>query len=688
MNTQHHTSFRLAAMAAAVLAAYSPAHADDINDIEWLTNPGSTISVGAGYLREDAPRFGQYTGVNDTGVYGILNFDINRLEKETGTWLRLKGNNLGFENRDLRLQHERQGDWGYFIDYSEMPRFEPYTAYTAVTGIGTPFLAIPNSAAAVEVPVNLKMKREALGLGFSKQLGNGFDLQVRVRNEEKNGERIFARGTATPAWEFAPEPLNSTTRQLEAILGYADKKFQVSGIYYGTSYNNHNTALNFSGGNAALSTFSPVGLPPDSQSHQLALDGGYSFTESTRGNFKLAYTHATQNDTFIAGVPVNAGINPVGNLGGRVDTTLMQVGLSSRPLPRLSLSADLRHENRSDKTPVRLYTIAGVSPTSTFSGENEPRSFRSTTGKLEASYRLPDAMRVTGGVEYVEKERNTSAIRVVSFRDKTEESSYRVGLQRTMSDTVTGSVTYIRSERTGSDFRINVLNCGAVTCGTSSALNLIAPLHLADRQRDKLRVNLNWTPVEALSIQLLSEQTWDDYGQRTADEFGLRDGTSRNHSIDLSYAFSDEWQANGWVSKNDTEANRANRISATQPWASTLLNNGKAIGAGLRGKPLEKVEIGADLSHSEITDKFRQWAIAGAAVPSLPSFFTRQTSLKLFGTYALQKNASLRLDYVFDRYRTNDWSWATWTYTDGTYLSQRMHQTVSFVGVTYIYRFQ
>lgn len=688
MTMQRQLAFPLAAMAAAVLSAYTPAYAQS-EEIDPLANPTSSIAVGAGYLSEDAPRFGQYTGMNEQGMYGLFGIDVNRLDRSTGTWVKFKGNNLGLESRDMRLTHERQGNWGYFIDYSETPRFEPYTVNTAVTGIGTPNLVIPSSAAAVEVPVQLKMKREALGLGFSKVLGNGFDVQVRVRNEEKDGARIFSRGTSTPAWEFAPEPLNSTTRQLDAILGYTTEKLYIAGGYYGTSYNNHNTALNFTGGHAALATFSPIGLPPDSQSHQLSLDGNYIFTPTTRGTFKFAYARATQEDTFLSGVTTAAGIDPNGNLGGRVDTTQLQLGVSSRPLPKLSLVADVRYEDRDDKTPVRMYTTAGVSPTSTFNGENEPRSIRSTTGKLEASYRLPMAMRVTGGIDYVEKERNTSAIRVVSFRDKTEETSYRIGLQRSMSETVTGLITYIRSDRDGTDFRTNVLNCGSVTCGTSSALNLIAPLHLADRQRDKLRLSVNWTPVEQLSVQFMTEQTRDDYNHRTPDEFGLRNGTSKNHSVDVSYALSDEWQATLWVSDNDTVANRADRNSATQFWASTLVNNGDAFGLGLRGKPTSRLELGADVSHSEITDKFYQWALTGAAITSLPEFYTRQSTLKVFGTYALRKNASIRLDYVYDRFTTNDWTWSSWTsYNDGTTLSQRPRQSVNFLGVTYIYRFQ
>lgn len=689
MTMKKQLSFPLTAMTAAVLSAYSPVYAQQNDEIVELTKPSSSVSIGAGYLSEDAPRFGRHSGLNEQGFHGLLNADINKRDDSTGTWIKFKGNNLGLESRDMRFTHERQGDWAYYLDYSEIPRFEPFTVNTAVTGIGTPNLVIPSSAAAVEAPVQMKIKREALGLGYNKILGKGLDLTVRVRNEEKDGARIFARGTSgTPGfWEFAPEAVNSTTRQLDAILGYTTAKMHLAGSYYGTWYNNHNSALRISGGNTNLSTFDVIGLPPDTQSHQLALTGNYDFTPTTRANFKAAYTRAMQEDRFLSGVTVASGIDPNGNLGARVDTTQLQFGISARPTSKLSLLADARYEDRDDKTPIRLYTTTGVTATSTFNGENEPRSIKTTSGKLEASYRLPMEMRITGGVDYVEKERNTSAIRVVSFRDKTEETSYRIVLQRSMSESVTGSLGYIRSDRDGTDFRTNVLNCGSVTCGTSSAFNLIAPLHLSDRQRDKLRLSLNWTPVEQLSVQFQTEQMRDDYGHRSTAEFGLRDGTSKHHSIDLAYTFSDEWQANAWVSKNDTVANSANRISATQTWAGTVINDANSFGLGIRGKPFSKLEIGADLSHSDINDVFRQQALTGAAVSSLPDFHTRQNTLKVFGTYALRKNASIRLDYVYDRYTSNDWTWSQWVYTDGTNLNQRPRQSVNFVGITYIYRF-
>lgn len=683
MAMQKQFAFPLTVIAAAVLSAFNPAYADE--EIDQLTKPMSSVSVGAGYVTEDARRFGRHNGMTDEGMYGLFNVDINKLDTSTGTWLKFKGNNLGLENRDLRLSHERQGDWAYYLDYSEIPRFEPYTANTAVTGIGTANLRVPTGTATAVTPVDLKMKREVLGLGYSKVLGSGFDVQVRMRNEEKNGARIFSRGylTAPGAWEFTPEPINSSTKQLDAILGYNTEKLYLAGAYYGSWYNNMPQAISISGGNSSLTALSPIGLPPDSQAHQLSLSGNYAFTPSTRANFKAAYSRATQDDTFISGVPLAASIPAGSSLDGRVDTKQLQFGISSRATSKLTLLADARYEDRDDKTPLRQYTTHLLSATSSHNGFNDVRDVKTTTGKVEASYRLPLDMRVTGGIDYVEKERKVSTdVRVVSFRAKTEETSYRFVLQRTMSESVTGSLGYIHSERDGSDWERNRNNGGTLVAPT-----VIAPIHLSDRQRDKIRFSVQWVPVEQLSVQYQAEVARDDYAHLDANQYGLRDGSARNHSIDVAYTFSDEWQGNAWISKNDTVATRADRTGTTN-WSSRLINDANSFGLGLRGKPLAKLEIGADLSHSEIKDITQQWRVSGTAVvAAIPDYYTRQNTLKLFGIYALQKNSSIRLDYVYDRYSSNDWTWSQWQYSDGTTLTQSPRQNVSFLGVSYIYRF-
>lgn len=686
MKTNSHSVFPLAALAAALLAAYGPALAQESDELTPLITPESSFSVGVGHLSKDAPRFGQYSGLRDNGAYGLLDLDFVRRDEVTGTWLKFSGQNLGLDSREFRISHDRQGDWAYYLDYNQTPRYEPYTVTTAVTGIGSANLVIPTTSTAGSA-VQLKTKREAIGLGFSKQLGNGFDVRVTARNEEKDGARLFARGTTgTGPFGFIPEPINSTTRQIEAIFGYSTERLTLSGGYYGTAYINQNTALTTTGGGtSAVAAFTPIGLPPDNQSHQLSLAGAYRFTPTMRGTFKVAYARATQDDTFVS-LPVAAlapAIVGVNNLGARVDTTLVQMGLTSRPLPQLSLLANFRYEDRDDKTPVLKYGV--TSGASTWDGSNEPRSTRTTSGKLEASYQLPMALRLTGGIDYEEKERNTSAVRSVSFRDKTQESSYRLELRRSMSDTLTGAVSYIRSDRDGSDFLTTTTLDGAV------GSNLVAPLHLADRERDKLRLSLNWEPTEQLSVQFVADNMQDDYGQRTAAALGIRESESENYAIDAAYAISDKWQVNAWASFNDNNVTQSARTSTTpRPWAANLSSKTNAFGAGLRGQIGAKLEVGVDLSHSDIVDKYQQAFTDGGAVaaPVLPDVATRLTSVKLFGAYTLDKRSSVRLDYVYDRYKSNDWTWSNFTYTDGTRLSQNPKQSVNFIGVAYTYKFQ
>ncbi len=668
MNRQPHYVFRLTAMAAAVIASTAAAYAAEGDEIAALTKPDSNIEFGLGYLDSDGKRFGQYSGLNEQGAYGLLGGSLIKRDDATGTWLNLNGRNLGLDSRELRFEHDRQGDWGYFIEYNETPSFNPYTVNTGLTGIGTATQTVP-TLATPRVNVDLKTQREALTLGFSKNLPEGWDVQVRFKNEEKDGARLWGQGggNAGPV-NFLTEPIDQTTRQLDVILDYPGEKLQLSGGYYGTVFDNHNTALNVPNS----TVFTQMALPPGNQSHQLHLSGGYSFTPTTRGTFKLAYAKATQNEAFI-NVPT---LNTRTDLGGAVDTTLVQLGIVARPLSKLSVLANLRYEDKDDQTPLVPYTT--VTATRTLDGRNEPRSIRTLTGKLEASYALPMSFRLTGGIDYDEKKRNTFRVASVSQRDRTDETSYRVELRRSMSETVTGALAYVHSERGGSPFLTTVVNSGA------TGSNLIAPIHLADRKRDKVRLSANWQATEQMSLQFSVDESRDNYGQRDGSILGPQKGQASAYSVDAAYAFNDKWQATAWVSRDDT---RYEQLTHTTPWQAKLRNVGDALGLGVEGKPNSRLEIGADLSHSNIRDENQQQALAGAAADVVPNFSTKLTKLNLFAKHGLNKNVGVRLNYVYDRYSTDDWTWTTWTYSDGTQLTQSPTQKVHFIGISGYYRF-
>ena len=124
---------------------------------------------------------------------------------------------------------------------------------------------------------------------------------------------------------------------------------------------------------------------------------------------------------------------------------------------------------------------------------------------------------------------------------------------------------------------------------------------------------------------------------------------------------------------------------------AALRNVSHSVGAGLRGKPMAKLDIGGDFSHTDIKDAyFQQPLTAGNTSASpLPDISTRLTRFNLFAKYALEKkNSGVRLDYIYDRFSTNDYTWTTFTYVDGTTVNRDPNQSVHFIGVSYYYRWQ
>jgi MtrB/PioB family decaheme-associated outer membrane protein len=408
----------------------------------------------------------------------------------------------------------------------------------------------------------------------------------------------------------------------------------------------------------------------------------------------------TQDEQFpttpVAGAPTS--------LDGRVDTTLVQAGLTSRPIPKLSVRVDARYEDRNDKTPVYRYFPSQNTVGATNDGTNETRDITTSSGKLEATYRLPAHFNVTGGVEYVEKERNSPPVRSVAYREKTDETTVRLEVRRPISETLTGGLGVLHGQRGGSDWLPNTGNMVATTTG-----DLIAPLHLADRERNTLRFTTNWTPVDPLSINLRVDASKDDYTGRDFNDFALgpREGNARNYALDAGYAFTDSVHASLWGQRNVNtyenaecqsqavpNANSCTANAANPAWSADLKNIADTFGLTLRTRVTSKLEITADAMRSRVRDEMRLTSIT--PVPSvvdtgqpLNDIHTVVTTVRLNAKYALRQNMGVRFTYMFDRYDTDDWTWAFWNYSPtegGTTVRQEPIQKVHFFGVSGYYR--
>lgn len=722
--------FSLKLLALALLAAFGQAHAED-EEIAALIRPDSSVAVGVAGISGSAGErsfFGQYNGMRRNDAYLLLDLDYIKRDDATGTWTTIQGRDLGLDTREVRFGQQKQGDWKYSFEYNEMVRRDPRTINTSLIGAGSTNPQVSRLATVGSGDdLNLSLKRKNVTVAVEKWLSNSLQFEASFKNEDKSGARLFGNGFTCPSgaapsptctalatgvnqWAqlMLPEPINSTTKQFEARLNYSTDKLMLSGGYYGSFYNNEYTSMSATVdgnlnnplgapmGGAGLSSGLrnilqlPIALPPDNQAHQLFLSGNYAFTPTTRATFKYAFSHASQTDSF-----ASFGNAPDGrtNLGGSIDTSLYQLGLTSRPMSKLSLLANVRYEDRNDKTPIAYYNLEG---TKAFTNGNY--SPKRLNAKLEATYQLPAGYRATIGTDYESLDRSTfvptsSVAGLSGLRQKTEESGYRMELRRSMSETLTGAIGYLSSNRSGSGW-LKPNTALGVTETSDAAIygrTAIFPMSMVDRQRDKLKASADWAVTEQLSAQFMMEWGEDKFSAPTTK--GLDSSHMAFYGVDLAYALSDAWKLTGYWSRGD----QTMYVDHSTGYMAALRNLSDTYGFGVKGKPTSRLDVGADLTVTDDKNEYKQNLDTSAsatnkgfltAAGGLPDVTFRQFTLKMFGKYMLQKNAAVRLDLIHQHTKMNEWTWGyggtSFAYSDNTSVYLRPTQNVTYVGATYI----
>ncbi len=691
--------------------------------------------MGAGLIagsRADRALYGQYYGMSDRSAVGIVGLDYRLRKPEPGAWVDFKGENLFGDTREMHLVWKNPGEWKFTADFNQMVHVDPYSVNTGLIGAGstTPQVSVLPGGPGTGSEYELKVKRTGLGVGYSRQINNALQFEVDLKSEKKQGARLFGVGmncatsiatcgsttSFNTGWALLmlPEPISANHSQIEARLNYAQDKLRLSGGYYGSFYRNDYGTLNPSipgalnnplGSPLALSSglqsllSQPMALPPDNQAHQLDLNGSYAFTDKTQGTFRIGYATASQNSDFLGDGLIGA---PVGsaNLGGKVSTTSVRLGVNSRPMPKLSVTADLRYDDKDDQTPLAYYNY--VDGTTAFTNRTLPD--RKIRGKVQANWQFSNAYRGTIAADFESIDRgvftaSSAAAGISALRQQTDETTLRAELRRQMTEDFSGSVTLSSSNRTGSNWLRDNSGLGVTEVANPSdpatgfLPGAIFMPSLADRKRDKIRLFADWQPTKKLALQFSAEEGKDNYTMPGA--YGLQNTRVNQYGVDFVYAESFNWNFNGYLSQGMQTFNQARYASYVMAFENTSLN----AGLGFTGKVASNFEIGGSISFSNDKSVFAQKLDAYASADSaallaatggLPDVIYRQTALKLFGKYTLDKRSAIRVDMVHSRSTVDDWAWnyngVPFTYSDGSTVTQKPSQSVGFIGITYVYQ--
>jgi len=569
---------------------------------------------------------------------------------------------------------------------------------------------------------------------------------------------------------FSDEKLNLTAGYYASF--YTNDNGSISPVVPNSLYGGNGTLIPalypavgtniIAGGGTSLQNVlqSPMAIPPENQAQQISLTGNYAFTPSTRATFKYAYNHATQSRDFLSmGL---TGAPGVSNLDGTVDTITAQFGLTSRVTKDLNLLANVTYISKDDKTPNELYNVeakavvpATTPPSYTNINQvgvpgavwnNNHVSNSRTTAKLEGSYKLPDGFRATLGLDYDAHERLVPESRVEEalaglgpLRAKNSEMGYRIELRRSMSETLNGSIKYSASKKEGSDWtNLSTLDPG--TAGGNSALNTYLiktycnglpcygqvlpaenilglnantpfPSSMADVDREKWKVTLDWTVAENFSVQFLGEDGKDENVMPvdpSGPGKGWRDSKSSFYGVDLSYAISDAWKLSAYASAGEQTIH----INHSTGYMMDLNNKNEAYGLALTGQATANLYLGANYTYINEVNKYGVAASTGTsgdrltgitttppsatnvaqAAVGLPDVTYRKAIFSVFGVYNMDKRSAFRADLSYNKYKYDDWVWGTstspFTFGDNTTVKQMVDQDVTYVGITYIYKFK
>lgn len=711
-----------AALASGSLSAQEADEADDEADdtsllLEEQTVVKNYVEIGVGNVSDSSYRFGRYTGLEDEGLFPVVNLDIFRRGAWDGSdasYWRLTGNNLGIDSRDLSFEAGRQGSWNFHLGFDQIPHYQLDDTQTIFQGAGSNNLTLPagwvagqTTATMTQLVPNLRTfaiehERERFDIGGDVNFMSGWNFEVNYNQEQKDGNKTIGltmgNSGGNPRAIIAPEPVDYETQTIDAVLSFADTTKQFSFGYYGSFFDNGNNSLVWQNPYATINgwtTAAQVGYPtgqgqmhlePDNDFHQLNLSGGWNFSRSTRLSGDISFGRGTQDQAFLPYTinPLLAATItqplPVNSLDGEVDTTHIALRFTTMAFDSLALGASYKYDERDNKTHHHEFVYIGgdslAQNTAATSGQrrfNEPKSWEDQYFKLDANWTATDWLRVNGEARWRTTERPHQE------REEIDEDLYTLNFSVDTGGYWNGGLRMSSSDRDGgSDYLGYITLIGGYAPGYYNTLQPfvdgfpfenhpdLRKFNQADRERLDGELYASFAPVEEVSVSASVNYAEDDYDNSI---LGLTFSRVSSYNIDVAWAPTAGISAYAFASeeryKNDQDGRSfvggATRpVSAFDPnrvWNVKSRDYVFTYGFGVNSKFLEdKLTVGLDWVDSAADSDVLTTVAAGLTRADLPTSESDLTSASLYGDYAWRRNLVFRLRVAYEEFDSTDWA--------------------------------
>lgn len=611
------------------------------------------LALGAGYVDEDSDGFGDYRGLDERGLFPVLNADL-RYFQEDADFFDLRVSETGLDSRSVSARAGRQGRYRVRFAASELPHYPDQDASTVFRGLDSGTLILPNGWVRADNTADmtalapslretrLEQHRESLALGFDFFAEKHWRYRLDYQRDTREGQREFG-GSFLFRSALLPMPVDDITEKMDASVGYVRQYWQMEAAYHSSLFTNENDALVWdnpftSSNGAGRGRAAPA---PDNQFHQLLVSGSWRNRGTTTVAGRLAVGRMEQDEAFLPST-INAGLSvpalPEEDLNGRVNTRTANLRVTTRPISDLGVRFELAHDERDNETPRNSWTQVATDEIVSDARLNRPYSHEKNKASVVFDYRLSGAVELSAAGEREEKER--------TFQE-TEENvtrSYWIGLHARLSPGVDVRARETLEQRSGSHHSLGLL---------PPEHPGLRKYHLAERERHARRLRIGMMATEKLSVGLAVETRDDDY---TESEAGLTQAQESSLSLDLGYSLPRGITANAWLSFGDSEAEirGADNLDGA-PWQARQQDLYQTLGAGVMVDDLPGAfgEAGMDLTWATGTTEL-DMDKAGVSASPFPDIKTRLYTLNLYAERHLAENSDLRLEYLLEGFREED----------------------------------
>jgi MtrB/PioB family decaheme-associated outer membrane protein len=397
--------------------------------------------------------------------------------------------------------------------------------------------------AALANQLDLKSRRDTIGVGLAYELNERLEAEVGVRSHSRTGNMPMGAAFAFNNASELALPLDDRTTDVDAGLAWTNDRGMIRVGWEGSWFNNQyhdlvwDNPVRLTNFNTAPGTgWDPSGyinangpalgrlaLAPDNSMHVVSALGMAKLTRTTTFNGNVAFISMNQDDDIIpwttnpviANPTVYAAFPGLAQLPrptaeAEVRATNIGLNLRSRPYRFLNLTARYRYANHDNRTPVWDATNNvrfDAVPEDIPGFETEPYKITNNKLDLDAGFNVLPRTSVRVGYGYA----NMSKTYLV-FRDLTD-NTLRASVDTVGNEYVTLRAQVERTWRRGDNFHIEALT----NAGAQPASRLFDD---AERTRTRSTVMAVFTPAPMIDVTASYMFGKDDYDE-PAQQFGL-----------------------------------------------------------------------------------------------------------------------------------------------------------------------